>query len=372
VDEGGRVTWRKVWLPAALVALGSAELASLGSDGWMAAIALEAVSALLLVFRRRYPLLVGTVSTVPLSLIPLTGTQMNEPAVPLLFYFLAVFSLGRYRRDLRGVVALVAVLVWTFVVTALLDPRQEDLTDVFFVVALAVPPYVFGRIIMRLDEQGRQLEAQQEVIAHQAVVAERSRISRELHDVIAHALSVMVVQTAAAQDVVRSDPAKAADLLTSVADAGRTALAETGRVLHSVRDDTDELGLQPAPGLADLPPLVESFRTGGLDIQSTIRTPDEPLPAAIDVSAYRIVQEALTNALKYGEGTAQIVLETDARQLRFSCSNPVGSASSTGVGLGLLGMAERVSLLGGTLRSGPTPDRRFEVEATIPLVSGAS
>ena len=127
--------------------------------------------------------------------------------------------------------------------------------------------------------------------------AERDRIARELHDVIAHSVSAMVVQTAAAQDLVRTDPDRAERVLADVADTGRRALAETGRLLHVIRDDADELGLAPAPGLADLPALVEAFRASGLTVDLDVREPLPALPVGVDVSAYRIVQEALTNAL---------------------------------------------------------------------------
>ncbi len=329
--------------------------------------ALEAVAALLLVFRRRYALVVAPAAAVALVAIPLTGTEMNDAAAPILFYILGIFSLGRRIGDLRGVAALIVVLVLVFVTSTLVDTREQDWTDVVFVLSLAVPPYVFGRIVRRLDEQGRTLAAQQEMIARQAVTEERARISRELHDVIAHSISVMVVQTAAAQDLVRSDPDKASELLASVAEAGREALAETGRLLHLVRDESDELGLRPAPGFADVPTLVESFRAGGLQVEADLDLPTEPAPGGVDVSAYRVVQEALTNALKYGKGHVQLVIDTDDDHLRISCTNPVGTTTGYGAGLGLLGMAERIDLLGGTLERGTGQNGKFVVEARIPL-----
>ena len=134
---------------------------------------------------------------------------MDEAAAPILFYILGVFSLGRWLRLQVGVPVLVVVLAVVFVQSILLDPGPQDWTDVVFVLSLAVPPYVFGRIVRRLDEQGRLLVAQQEVIRDQAVQGERDRIARELHDVIAHSISAMVVQTAAAQDLMRTQPERA-------------------------------------------------------------------------------------------------------------------------------------------------------------------
>ena len=268
-----RTRVRDGWLPALLLVIGATELATLRTPGWPWAVALEAVGAALLVFRRTHPLVAVPGSAAAVLLVPLTGTQMNEAAAPILFYVVGVFSLGRFATALPGASAVVAVLAMVFADYALVDPRDHDVTDVVFVLTLAVPPYVFGRIVRKLDEHGRQLVEQQEVIRRQAVQAERDRIARELHDVIAHSVSAMVVQTAAAQDLVRSAPDRAAALLETVAETGRAALAETGRLLHLVRDDADELGLRPAPGLADLPALVASLRDGGMRLDAELELP---------------------------------------------------------------------------------------------------
>jgi len=208
-------------------------------------------------------------------------------------------------------------------------------------------------------------------VRHEAVRAERDRIARELHDVIAHSVSAMVVQTAAAQDLVRHDPARAEEVLADVADTGRRALAETGRLLHVIRDDADELGHSPAPGLADLPALVEQFRSSGLTVDLDVREPLPFLPAGVDVSAYRIVQEALTNALRYAaDRTAALTVSGTPGGVSIRTSNRTathpGGRGGKGSGLGLLGMAERVSVLGGQLTHGVTGER-FELAATLPV-----
>ncbi len=246
------------------------------------------------------------------------------------------------------------------------DPDDNDWTDLVFILSLAVPPYVFGRISRKLAEQSVLLEQQSEQLRDQAVRDERDRIARELHDVIAHSVSAMVVQTAAAQDLLRTDPDRAAGLLESVAGAGRAALAETGRLLHLIRDEGDELGLSPAPGLADVPALVESFRGNGLSIEAVLDLPTSPVPGGVDVSAYRVVQEALTNALKYADGPVSLAVESGPGTVRIRATNPVGARSPNGSGLGLQGMAERVELLGGTLARATT-DRGFELDVVLPL-----
>ncbi len=369
MDASSRVDWRDAALPAGLLAIGATELALLGTAGWVAAVGLEAVSAAALTLRRRHPLAAAPVAALALMAIPLTGTRMDEPAAPILFYVLAIYSLGRYAAARGGVVTLVLTLLLILASLSFAGSSDADVTDVMFVLSLAIPPYVFGRISRKLALQSAQLAEQQDLIRDQAVREERDRIARELHDVIAHSVSAMVVQTAAAQDLLRSSPERAAGLLESVAETGRRTLEETGRLLHLIRDDADELGLLPAPGLADVGALVSAFRESGLDVESELRLPTEPLPGGVDVSAYRVVQEALTNALKYGAGPVSLEVSRAEDVLRISCVNGVAAAHSNGSGLGLRGMAERVSLIGGTLRHG-LADGRFEVEVEIPLAPG--
>ncbi len=362
-----RTSWRDAWLPALLLALGAAELASLGTQGWVACVGLEAVAALLLVFRRQLAVLVVPLVAFALTLMPLTGTEMDEPATPILFYILGVFSLGRWLTLRTGVTGLVAALAIVLIGSRWTDADPQDWTDVVFVLSLGLPPFAFGRIVRRLDEQQRLLAAQQEVIRDQAVQAERDRIARELHDVIAHSISAMVVQTAAAQDVLRTQPERAEELLESVADTGRTALAETGRLLHLVRDDAGELGLRPAPSVTDLPALVQSFRDGGLEVDAELDLPTTPLPSGVDVSAYRVVQEALTNAMKHADGPVRLRLTSTPDQVHITCTNPAGAANGGGSGLGLRGMAERVGLLGGSMGSRRTPEGDFTLDVDLPL-----
>jgi signal transduction histidine kinase len=369
VDERRRVTWRDALVPAALAVLGIVELAMLRTTGWVAAAGLEVAAAGVLVFRRPYPLVAAPLAAVLMIAIAYTGTRMDEPATPIMFYIVAIYSLGRYVARWGGLVALTTTLLLIFADFYFVNSADNDATDAVFVLALAIPPYVFGRVSRKLAEQSEQLKRQQALIRDQAVRDERDRIARELHDVIAHSLSAMVVQTAAAQDLVRTHPDRAAGLLDSVAETGRNALAETGRLLHLIRDDADELGLRPAPGLADVPDLVTTFRESGLAVDADLDLPVAPLPGGVDVSAYRVVQEALTNALKYADGPVRLRVASDPGRLRISCANPVGAARTNGSGLGLQGMSERVAMLGGTLTSGATSEFGFVVDVDIPLAA---
>ena len=363
-----RVSWRDAWLPGVLLGLGVFELAMLRPEGWGYGVCLESVAALLLVLRRRRPLPFATGATLVVLLMPWVGPQLHEAAVPILYFAVSLYSLARWLPDHRGLIGLGLILGALLADYLLVDERVHDITDVMFVLSLAAPPYVLGRVSRKLSEQAALLERNQELVRREAVRDERDRIARELHDVIAHSVSAMVVQTAAAQDLVHTRPDKAAAVLAEVAATGRRALGETGRLLHVIRDEGDELGLGPAPGLAEVPALVETFRESGLPVELQI---DEPLPRltpGLDVSTYRIVQEALTNALKHGTGeTASVRLETSPTALTISASNPVNGHHGDGSGLGLLGMGERVALLGGRLTHGVGRQGRFELSATLPL-----
>lgn len=357
-----------VLVPAGLLAVGAAELLSVRPRGWGGALALEAVAATLLALRRRYGLLAPTAATVVLLQMPWLGPQLDEVAAPILFCAAVGYALGRWSRGNRGLAGIAVVLATFWLVYHFVDTRQHGIGDVIFVLTLIAPPYVLGRLVQRLAQQKALLEQSQEVARRAAVRAERDRIARELHDVIAHSVSAMVVQTAAAQDLVRSDPDRAERLLASVASTGRQALADTGRLLHVVRDDGDELGLAPTPGFAELPSLVERFRDDGLEVTAHLDQPASELPTGVDVSAYRIAQEALTNALRYGaDGTAHLTVTCSPEAVTIRASNPSAGAGGLGGGLGLLGMAERVSLLGGTLWHGLGDDGRFRLDAVLPI-----
>ncbi len=354
-------TGRDAVLPAALFALATLELALSGLSNWAVGVACQAVACAVLVLRRRLPLVVAPLAAWALTVAELVEPDMSEPAAPIAVLVVACYACARYRDDLWGIAAVVAMLTSAIPRYALLE-ETSDITDVFFVGALLVPPFVFGRVARKLDEQTRLLAAQQAALQEQAVRAERDRIARELHDVIAHSVSAMVVQTAAARDLVTADPDRAVDMLDGVAGTGRRTLAETARLLHLIRDDADELGLEPVPGLADLDRLVE-----GQDVDLRRSGDLGGLPAAVDVSAYRIAQEALTNARRYGQGPVSLEVVRQNGEVRVRSTNPVmPGAASQGGGLGLLGMAERASVLGGRLTHG-IRDGRFELEAVLPV-----
>lgn len=357
-------------VPVLLAVLCLVEVVALRPDSWQAAAAVEIASCLALAWRRRWPMVACVAAGLTTLSLPWFGPQLDELAAPILVMVVASYSLARWIGSYRGLIGLGVILLAFAGDYVLADERTHDITDIFFVSALMIPPYVFGRLARAFAEQAAELERQQEVIRREAIRGERDRIARELHDVIAHSVSAMVVQTAATQDLVRTDPDRAAEMLESIADTGRHALAETGRLLHLIRDDADELGLSPAPGLADLDTLLETFRAGGLDVEASIQLPAEPLAGGVDVSAYRVVQEALTNALKYGDDhAAALSVNGSPTGLHIRATNRVGRGVPSGSGLGLLGMAERVALLGGRI-SHETRDGEFVLDVVLPRAIG--
>ena len=371
MDERLALGWRDTWVPAGLLLVGAFELVTLHPAGWGWALVLEAVSAALLVGRRVRPLVFNCLSLVVLLSTPWFGSELADAAAPILFMAVGIYSLARWVRDLRGLVGVAIVLLMLLVDYAGFDERSHDVSDVYFVLGLVIPPYVLGRVTRRLADNNELLERNQELVRREAIRDERDRIAREMHDVIAHSISAMVVQTAAAEDLVRTDPDKAATVLADVTATGRRALVETGRLLHVLRDEADEMGLGPAPGVEDLPRLVDGFRDSGLDVDLDVPDRLPPLSPGVDVSVYRIVQEALTNALKHGGGAASVRLTSGVGTLAIDATNPTGDVHAHGVsgagsGLGLLGMAERVSLLGGRMWHG-AEGGQFRVSVTVPV-----
>ncbi len=362
--------------PMAVAILATIEAVSLDPPRVWVAIAIEWAACLPLVLRRRLALTAGTAALAATTLLAYLGPGVSELAAPILIIVLAVYSLGRYLRDMRGlaVVGLFLVVILTAYPTT--DPA--DVTDVVFVSAIGLPPYGFGRIMRALDERNTRLLEQaellalrQEVVKREAVVAERARIARELHDVIAHSVSAMVVQAAAARDLVRTDPDRAVTALEEVSGAGRRALAETGRLLHLIRDTDDDLGLEPDLGLDRLPQLVEGFRRSGLNVELAVDGDLARLPAGVDLSGYRIVQESLTNALKYAsDRTACLHVTRGPTGLSIRTENRGNPENGGGGGLGLVGIAERVSVFGGSLTHEFTGDGRFVLCVTLPLGRG--
>jgi signal transduction histidine kinase len=212
-----------------------------------------------------------------------------------------------------------------------------------------------------------QLERQERVAAE---AAERERLAREVHDVLAHSVSVMTVQSTAARTVIERDPQRAAVALEAIEQTGRHALAEIRRVISVLRPVPGTSDLSPQRGIGDLDALAEQVRTAGLAVSVRFEGERPAVPAAVDLSVYRIVQEALTNTLRHAEArTANVVVRYAGGGIDVECTDDgigPGSASNGG-GHGLDGMRERALVLGGELNTGPGAERGYRVHAWLPL-----
>ena len=222
-----------------------------------------------------------------------------------------------------------------------------------------------------LEANAERREREHASEAARAVAEEQARIGRELHDVIAHSLSVIVVQAGAANDIFDSRPDRAREALQQIETTGRAALDELRRLLGTVRGADTEFA--PPPGLDRLDALVSQVRAAGLEIALSLDGTRRPLPTALDLSAYRIVQEALTNTLKHADAShaaIQLRFADDALDITIR-DDGQGNGNSNGTGSGLIGMRERVLAYGGTLEAGPGQRGGFTVHATFPLENHA-
>ena len=229
----------------------------------------------------------------------------------------------------------------------------------------------------RLRDLASQLKAQQERRAAEAVQDERSRIARELHDVVAHHVSVMTVQAGAVRRLLTPEQEREREALVSVEETGRQALTEMRRLLGVLKDEAEERRAPraPQPGIATLETLLGQVREAGLPVDMTLEGRPVELPPGVDLSAYRIVQEALTNALKYaGPARAWVVVRyrDDDVELEIANDGRTEAAQADGGGHGLVGMRERVAVYGGELESGPRPGGGFAVRARLPIGTEAS
>ncbi|HSP38534.1 MAG TPA: sensor histidine kinase [Frankiaceae bacterium] len=335
---------------------------------------LVALPVLPLLVRRRRPLeaLAGV------SCLLLAGPALADSSVlfwgglfPLL---LAVFSLARFAAGRTAVIG----LIWPVLALGLLPLFVSGFDvpgDYVFSGVLTAASWLTGRgirrwqtVSTRLSVALEELRTAQKAQAAAAVGEERTRIARELHDIIAHGLSVMVLQSGAARLDLRTDPDRAEEALTTVEQTGRRSLTEMRRLLEVLRTD-EQAGRAPQPGLADLESLILHTRRAGLDVSSALEGAPVPLPASQDLSAYRVVQEALTNALKHGDGSASLRLRYTGTCLEIRMQNPVDPhpSETAGPGHGLIGMRERAALFGGTVRAGASPDGVYELSVALPV-----
>src|SRR4051794_787604 len=329
-----------------------------------------AVASGALIWRRSRTLLVWAVSLLAAVVIMVHGGAPPVAVVPAL---VALYTVGcRFPLRVTTVTALVTAAVYgttMTVVDGVFGDRTATLLA-FICVAAAVGYAVRSQraAVEAAEARARQAEATREEEAERRVTDERLRIARDLHDIVAHHISVVNVQAGVARHLLRTKPDQAENALGLVREASRTVLSEMSTVLGLLRTGEDEHPTEPAPGLDRVDALIDSMRKSGLDV--TARTTRRPYTVSelADLTAYRAVQESLTNALKHGTGTAELELDYRPSAVVIEVRNPLRSdpALTSGGGHGLVGMRERVTALNGRFAAGPEPDGTFRVCVELP------
>jgi signal transduction histidine kinase len=288
----------------------------------------------------------------------------------------SAFLIGSLRDERQGAIGLV-ILAGSATIIALNDPLHS-FSEVVLVPATFTLAWLGGfaqreraEQADRAEERAQQAERERESAARLAVAEERARIARELHDIVAHAVSVMVLQVGAVRHRLPGDFSDDEEALRNVEETGRSALGEMRRLLGAMRRDEDEAELAPQPGLGRLDGLLEEIRRAGLPVELQIDGEPFRLPVAIDLSAYRIVQEGLTNALKHADAhSAHVQIRYAADELRIQVSDDGSGAADAigdGLGHGLVGVRERVKLYGGEMTAGAVNGGGFRLITSLPL-----
>jgi signal transduction histidine kinase len=379
-DAVERAGWR---LDAAIAlvigCIGAVEL--LTAEGqehsmWAGFAAVLVVSCMAIVIRRRDPLaaaiLVGAAWFVPGVVIGPSWADA-APASPALAIVLLAYTLGAREPRVRGLIGLAALV---------LAMSAGDFADPVPAFMFTVPAWIAGeavqarsRLAAQLAERAQELDEERETFAREAVRYERTRIARELHDIVAHSLSMMVVQAGAGQRQLASNPAEAARSLEHVGGAARQAELELGRLLELLGEDASA----PTTGsLLLIEELTRQASASGLPVTCRFSGLHNTLSAEMSETAYRVVQEGLTNALKHSPGAAvRVLVEASPQAAVITIENgrPRGESSqlrTAGGGHGIRGMRERVGGCGGALEAGPTTDGGWRIRAVLPSAEGRS
>ena len=357
---------------------------SFDPPGWLLMVVLMLAITLPLAWRRRFPL-AAAMLVVAGYLIESAVLEVPEQSITLLGGSLALYSAAVYGRPRVRfwVLALCLTAIQSQVARELFfkgafQPFARSFFFAYNGVVLALPCALGAAIRSlrareaQLAERADELQREREENARQAVFAERVRIARELHDVVAHHVSVMGIQAGAARRVMDQQPDKVADALASIEVSSREAVGELHRLLGFLRRTGEADEIAPQPRFAELDDLIAQASQGQLAVHLAIEGEPQPLPPTLEVSVYRIIQEALTNTRKHSSGrTANVRLHYTKSGLEVEVVNdgpcqpePVAAGPP---GHGLIGMRERAGLHGGHLSAGPLPDGGFSVQATFPL-----
>jgi signal transduction histidine kinase len=328
--------------------------------------------------RRRWPLSAPFVVCAALALLALVaGNNADALAMPFFAALATAVAFGTL-RDRRH-----AVAGWSAIVAAgaVFAHQTGGLADFFWTTLIFSLAWVFGLALGSRTEQARELrariaaaEGERAEAAAQAAAEERARIARELHDVVAHSVSVMVVQTSGVRRLLKDEQHRERDALLSVEQIGRQALTEMRRMLGVMRASGDQPApaLAPQPGLQHLDRLIAQVEEACLPVTLRVEGERRGLSPGVDLSAYRIVQEGLTNVLKHSKGAhAEVLVRFDDSAVRLQISDDGVATTGDGDGHGLVGMRERVALYGGTLEAGPREGGGFVLRAELPVEARA-
>lgn len=334
------------------------------------AVALSIVGVIPILIRRWVWIAAVLVAVVAVIAVPLVGTNTTEGYSVLVVIYTAAVLLPPLRA--AGATAIVAAGICLACVEAQANIVIWMANGVFTVIPFAIGSVVRTRraYVASLEQRAVEAETTRELTARDAVLAERQRIARELHDVVAHHISVMSVMAAAARRTLRTKPDVADEALGTIEETGRSTLREMRRLLDVLRDDKDSsLPTTPQPGLPGLQALVHQVGEAGLIVRLQVEGEPMPLDSGVDLTLFRIVQEALTNTLKHaGPTSADVVLRYGPSDVEVTVSdNGRGPAGTNIGGHGLVGMRERVGLYSGSLYTGPGPSGGFTVRATVPF-----
>lgn len=367
---------------ALAVALAVAAVADIAADrvAWGGngpeQVALALLATLPLAWRARYPVVVVTVVNVASGLLLVVAAPHQPAFEPFVAVIVAFYSLGAHTPARRATLALASMVAIGIPFAVVAGARGSESGNLLPPIVFLLAAWTIGRIIhgrrlrtVELEALARELEAQRDLQAEAAVTIERGRIARELHDVVAHNVSMMVVQAGAAARVLEGEQPHVRGALAAIASTGRETVDEMRTLLGVLRANEDEPALSPQPGLADLGHLVGNVRDAGLPVELRIEGSPLPLPPSLDLSAFRIVQEALTNALKHaGPARAEVTIRYQAETVELEVRDDgKGSSRDAGGGHGLIGMRERVALFGGQFEAGRDDGRGFSVRARLPL-----
>jgi signal transduction histidine kinase len=342
--------------------------------------ALVLLHTLPLAARRRFP---GTVLGISVA----SGLAIAALGLPPFFLgpaiLVAVYSVAAYGDRWVALAGLAAAELGLAAVQLTRVGFEEPVVWVQFALIIGAA-WLLGHFVgdrhvyaARLEERTAELEQAREELARRAVAEERLRLARELHDVVAHSMSVIAVQSGVGAHVAESRPEEVGKALATIEATSRATLEELRRLLGVLRQDSEsQASLAPVPGLADLDSLLGEVAKAGLAVRLRVEGTPSPLPAAVDLSAYRIVQEALTNVVKHaGPAQAQVTIDYRDRDVTVEITDdgrgaaaPAGDGRG-GTGHGLVGMRERVAAFGGDLETGPCPGGGFRVAARLPLAA---